>query len=494
MTPEQVEQLGIAPEQPTHIVGIGASAGGLEALLSLLFHLKPTGRIAYVIAQHMAHDGHSTLMVNLLNRSSALQVIQAGAIEKLLPDRVYLIPSGQDGVVENGCIRLQPPFKSNLSTPSVNILLSSIAEESGRCAVGIILSGTGSDGVAGCRAIKARGGITFAQDPEAAVYDGMPSAAIEAGTIDHVFKESEIPNQILARLPGVRVLPMATAMPMAKPVTVAAAPVPTAANPELARLVRMVLDATGIDFSGYKEETLLRRIEKRMAVLSIATMADYFAHIAKNPGELVNLQHLFLVSLSSFFRDRESFSALERELRSIIGSKKPGDAIRFWVPGCASGEEVYTLAIILAEMLGEESARYDISITGTDLNPEALEIAQAGLYRQTAFKEMEHELLERYFLIKGLHCQVNDAIRAMCTFQRQDVVKGEPLRNLDLVSCRNLLIYMKSPLQDALFRKFHQALLPHGLLFIGQSENIGLMGSTLFTAIDHYHRLYRRKT
>lgn len=484
----------MTPSHPAtpYVVCIGASAGGLEALLVVLFHLRPTGRMAYVIAQHMASGGHSTLMATLLSRNSRLPVLEAAANAPLLPDHVYVIPSGQDGVIQGGSIRLVSPARENLSTPSVNVLFSSAAEDAGRHAIGVVLSGTGSDGTAGCRAIKARGGKTFAQAPDAATYDGMPSSAIEAGVIDHVCRETELFETLIAALPGVSAPGHAAqTRPPQAPMTLE--PTPSGDSQYLSRLVRLIEEATGIDFAGYKEETLLRRLERRMSNLGIASLREYLQRASRDAGELQTIQQLFLVSLSSFFRDAESFEVLARELRTLLSAGSNEQRIRCWVPGCATGEEVYTLAIILAEVLGERLLQHDIVITGTDLNPDALQTAAAGLYGAAAFKEMEPLLRQRYFAAEGTQWLIGDRIRSMCRFEQRDVIATRPAESQDLISCRNLLIYLKGDLQDRLMRKFHQSLHPHGLLFLSQSENLGPLGGTLFKGIDTAHRLYRRR-
>jgi chemotaxis protein methyltransferase CheR/two-component system CheB/CheR fusion protein len=248
-----------------------------------------------------------------------------------------------------------------------------------------------------------------------------------------------------------------------------------------------------VDFTSYKEETLQRRLDRRLATLKIESGEQYLLYTQQNPHELNILQRLFLVSLSSFFRDSGAFAVVRKYLTELVRQKKPGDAICIWTPGCASGEECYTFAIMLAEILGENFTNFNISILGSDLNPEALASAKDGVYRQTAFKETDPEILKSYFEYKGQHYHVSQPIRAVCKFIKQDVASAKAPENLNVISCRNLLIYMKNNLQDQLFKKFHQALLPNGLLFIGQSENIGLLGNTLFTPIDHYHRLYRRR-
>lgn len=457
----------------------------------MLFHLRPTDRVTYVIAQHMANDGHSRLMASLLNRSSQLPVVEATADERLLPDHVYLIPAGRDGMIRKGTIRLVPPRGENLSTPSVNVLFSSLAEDSGRHAVGIVLSGTGSDGTAGCRSIKAQGGRTFAQAPASAVYDGMPTAAIDAGVIDRVCPETDLFDAIVAALPDVAGRGHGSpASGMRPPMP---APPATGAQPHLGRLVRLVHEASGIDFSGYKEETLLRRLEKRMSVLGILSLRDYLTHVSRTPEELHTIRQLFLVSVSSFFRDHESFRALETELKALLSTGTLGHRIRFWVAGCATGEEVYGLAILLTEMLGERLQRHDVAVTGTDLNPEALDTAARGRYGEAAFREMDAAWQHRYFAAEGGQWRVGDQIRRLCRFEHGDVISAEPVEPQDLISCRNLLIYLKSGLQNQLIQKFHRALQPHGLLFLGQSESLAPLGSSLFKPVDATHRLYRRR-
>jgi chemotaxis protein methyltransferase CheR/two-component system CheB/CheR fusion protein len=491
----------------TLVAGIGASAGGLEAMLPLFAGMQPTGRIRYVVAQHMAKDGHDELVVRLIARASSLPVVLATHGVRMLADTVYVIPSGQDGVVQGNALNLCAPAPESISTPSVNVLLQSIANSAKSKAIGIVLSGTGSDGAAGCRAIRAAGGLTLAQAPDEAKFNGMPQAAIETNSIDQVLAVQRIGDTLATLFPGKPAAnwkPGAATAP-ATPTAVAAsdpplpqparvdAMVPDPAQQELRVLLRQVLEATGIDFSSYKEDTLLRRLDKRKALQGATSAEAYQAFIKRNPAELPALQHLFLVSVSSFFRDGESFAVLQRTLVDMLAHKPLGQAVRVWVPGCASGEEVYTLALILRELLAVQNKARDVLITGSDLNPEALQIARNGLYSAKAFKEMSAALRDRYFVPRGADFEVSPELRAGVRFERRDVLTGAPGADLDLVSCRNLLIYMKSPLQDQLIKSFHQALSPKGLLFIGQSESLSFIGNSLFSPIDHYHRLFRRR-
>jgi len=470
-----------------HIAGIGASAGGLEAMLAMFAHMQPGGRISFVVAQHMAKDGHDQLVVRLIGRESALPVLLAESGVHLQADTVYVIPSGQDGRIQGDTLILREPAAGHLSTPSVNALFVSIAESAGSKAIGIVLSGTGSDGAIGCRAIRANGGLTLAQDPAEAKFNGMPVAAIQAKAIAQVVPVECIGAMLAELFPGTATPAPGTGTPETNEDTAPA--ISTAARHELDWLLQQVHQATGIDFSSYKEDTLLRRLEKRKATLGVVSVEAYQALIRRRPEELHALQHLFLVSVSSFFRDRDSFHELNKALASLVAGKPAGEPIRVWVAGCASGEEAYTLAILLKEL----GSRHPIEITASDLNPEALAMAREGVYRLTAFKEMDAGLRERYFLKKGQHFEIKPEIRACVRFEQHDVLGCTPPLELDLVSCRNLLIYMKSPLQDQLIKRFHQSLRSQGLLFIGQSESLSFIGNSLFSPIDHYHRLFRRR-
>jgi chemotaxis protein methyltransferase CheR/two-component system CheB/CheR fusion protein len=486
-------------EGTLYVAGVGASAGGLEAMLPLFAAMPATGRIAYVVSQHMAKNGHDELVVRLIGRESALPVVLAEDGALLAADTVYVIPSGKDGRVKDGRLVLSEPLPSHLSTPSVNALFASLAESLKGKGIGIVLSGTGSDGTSGCRAIKAAGGLTITQELKEAKFDGMPGAAMAAGVVELVLPVTAIGAEFARRFPGVGkpVVPKSAvsilgrsgdAVPPAPSFT-SALPPASAELRELEQLLKQVHQVTKIDFSSYKEDTLLRRLEKRKSTLGIKSATAYQDLIRRQPDELRVLQHLFLVSVSSFFRDRESFQVLKMSLAKVVDGKPAEEPVRVWVPGCASGEEPLTLAILLKELVGKRQ----IEIIATDLNPEALALCRDAVYRQTAFKEMDEALLERYFTAKGHHYQVKPELLDCIRYEQRDVLSGTPPANLDLVSCRNLLIYMKSHLQDQLIKSFHQALRSQGLLFIGQSESLSFVGNSLFVPIDHYHRLFRRR-
>jgi len=474
------------------VVGIGASAGGLEALGRLLPMLKPDAHSVYIIAQHMAKDNHIDLVLRLLKRHSALPVVAATHNALFVADQIFLLPPGVTGVIHQGRIQLLPVTSDQISSPSVNALFNSIAKGAGAHGVGVILSGAGSDGVSGCRSIKEHGGKIIVQSLESSQLEGMPGAVITAKVADEIL----VPEQI-AQLLNNEIQPppeQTAAQPQAQTNAAQSNETLTEDDAEIfTQLLQGVLALTNNDFTNYKEETLLRRLHRRMSVLKIASLRDYQIYTQKHPDELRKLQHQFLISLSFFFRDSDSFAVLKQHVNELLQGKVRGDPIRIWVPGCASGEECYSWAMLLAETLGSSFADYPISVTGSDLNGQALAIAEQGRYSQVAFRDIAPDILTHHFDRHGDEFQVKPHIRQLCHFRHEDVLGCQLLEKVDAISCRNLLIYMKSELQDSLIKNFYDFLNPGGLLFLGQSETIGLIGNTLFSPLDHYHRVYRRK-
>jgi chemotaxis methyl-accepting protein methylase len=468
-----------------YVVGIGSSAGGLQALFGLLSQLKPSGNVSYVIAQHIMHDGHSNLMEKLLKRYSALEVILVSRDQALQPDKIYLIPAGSDGVVNGGLIQLCPPAKGHISTPSVNVLFKSIAESCKCYGIGVVLSGTGSDGVLGCRAIKHNQGMTIAQEPTSAEFDGMPSSAIEAGVIDQIIVTSSIAGAITQKLLNQTHLMQNNFIDVAHS--------PAVDSDELQAILKLVLEKTGVSFSGYRTETIKRRLSARVSAFKMSSLRDYYQYLVKTPNEAQQIQQLFLISFSSFFRDAGSFQTIEKYLNQIVANKHSGEPVNIWVAGCASGEEAYTFAILLAEIMAAQGKSNPVHIKGSDLNPAALDKARAGEYTSKAIKEIAPAYLSKYFSRKGESFIVNDAIKSMCRFEHENVFNAADVKTLDLVSCRNLLIYFKGPLQDQLISTFHQCLAAHGLLFLGQSESLSASRGHLFKSLDLTHKLYMRR-
>lgn len=488
------------------VAGIAASAGGIEAMLELFAAVRPCGRIAWVVAQHMAHDDHRDLVIRLLARSVPLPVVAATDGLVLQPGTIHILPASSDGRVAGGRIRLAPPAPGAVSTPAANVLFESLAAQCGRRALGIVLSGTGRDGTAGCQAIRAAGGWTAAQDPASCGHAGMPQSAIDAGAVKAVLPLALLAEATLrqAGAPAAATTPRPQAPTPSHPAHPAAAPVmstrhePSAGDAghatPLARLIELIRASTGVDFASYKEETLLRRAERRMRALGLANLDDYASYTAIRPDEQRRLQQTFLVSVSSFFRDRPAFVELRRRLATYLGNIVPDAPVRVWVPGCAAGEEAWSLAITLSDMLGKEAARARVQVRAQDLNPVAIAAAEARTYGEAALKEVSEELREHYLeALPGGEWRVGAGLAELVRFEATNVLGREIDGMFDLVSCRNLLIYLKVGAQEELVRQFHRHLRPGGLLFLGDAETLTPAGDVLFASLDHYHRVYQRR-
>ncbi|OIO60115.1 MAG: hypothetical protein AUJ55_02555 [Proteobacteria bacterium CG1_02_64_396] len=458
------------------MVGIGASAGGLEALSAVIAALPTDLGISYVVLQHLSPT-HRSMMVQLLGRETAMAVQEVEHGLRPEPDTIYVAPASSNVKLKEGCFELIEGPREATPRPSVNIFLTSLAEEKGEDAIGVILSGTGSDGASGLRDIKAAGGYTFAQDPQTAKYNGMPQSAIDTGCVDWVLPPEGIAEEIaiVARSHG----------------TVAVADKPPIAATTLKKLLMKVKQQTRIDFSGYKEGTLWRRIERRMAATHVYNLDSYLELIESNPEELDHLGKDILISVTAFFRDPEAFAALRAQLRAVIQGKRIGDEIRIWVPACATGEEAYTLAILLAETLGPSLAQFRVQIFATDIDTNALTIARKGSYAESALVDLEPGLAMRYFQKVGNRLEVSRLLRDMVVVARQDLVQDPPFLRLDLVSCRNMLIYLQNELQAKVLATFHYSLNPNALLFLGKSEGI-FQQEGLFDVVDKSARIYRR--
>lgn len=466
-----------APPQALYYVGIGASAGGLEALRPFVSGLPLHANMTYIIAQHMSPN-HRSMMVELLARETGLTVVEAKHNVQPKADTVYIAPPNSDITVTKGKLRISKPTKIVGPKPSVDRFFLSLAEDLEDRAIGIILSGTGSDGAHGIRAIKAAGGICIAQDPASAKYDSMANAAIRAGGTDLVLPPHEIAEQL-------RFIVEAPRAPIIEDSD-------TAPPSGLRGIVRQIAVHTGMDFSNYKESTLSRQIMRRMAAMQIPDLEAYGKYISNHGTELSELAGNFLICVTSFFRDPESFESLRRALREILKEKAPGDEIRVWVPGCATGEEVYTIAILIVEELGKARDQYKIQLFATDINGDAVSIARAGLYPEASLSEVDNTLIERYFTPHDGRYLIDKSLREMTLFARQDIVQDPPFARLDLVSCRNMLIYFKPDLQDRVMKIFHYSLRRDGILFLGKSESIGRQ-SGLFIEKDRKHKIFLKR-
>ena len=466
-----------AADTPLYYVGIGASAGGLEALRPFVAGLPSHANMTYIVAQHMSPD-HRSLMVELLARETTLKVAEASNNLPPKADTIYVAPPNSDVTLTNGKLHVSKPTNTVGPKPSVDRFFVSLADDQEDRAIGIILSGTGSDGARGIKAIKAAGGITIAQEPKSAKYDSMPNAAIRAGGADLVLPPHEIAHQLIAIVQ--------------RPRASIADDIDEAPPSSIRGIIRQIAAHTGMDFSNYKDATISRQILRRMAAMQIPSLDAYGEHIAQNRQELVELAGNFLICVTSFFRDPDSFEAVRRSLREVLATKQPGDDIRVWIPGCATGEEVYTVAIILAEELGEYRDKYRIQLFATDINSDSVATARAGIYPEAALSELDSQLIARYFSAKDGVYRIDQSLRDMTLFARQDLVQDPPFVRLDMISCRNLLIYFKAELQERVMKIFHYSLLNNGILFLGKSEAVGRLGN-LFSEKDRKHKIFIKR-
>jgi len=456
----------------THTVGIGASAGGLEAITRLLGRLRPEWPCAYVVLQHMS-PSHRSLMVDILSRETSLAVQQAIDGVALQAGTVYVVPAGHNAMLKGGRLNVVVAAPDVAPKPSINQFFMTLAAEEGEFAIGVVLSGTGSDGVAGLRAIKAAGGFTLAQAPESAKYDGMPLSAIEAGVVDHVL----VPEAIAERLPFL--LASAVANPLEAP--------PGLMDTLLARLQ----DKLHFDFSGYKTSMLMRRIRRREIATGTTDLASYVAWVDSHPGELDVLVRDILISVTAFFRDPTAFAALREHVRELCAAKPLGGEIRVWVAGCATGEEAYSVAILLVDALGPRLSQLRVQVFASDIDEEALSVARRGIYPAPSLVELPPDVVARHFRPVNNAYEVCKHLRDVVVFARHNLVSDPPFLRLDLVTCRNVLIYFDAPLQARVLQAFHFGLLPGGHLFLGRSESVA-QADDLYLPVHRRERLYRK--
>jgi two-component system CheB/CheR fusion protein len=459
------------------LVGIGASAGGLEALRAMLSGLPAEANIAYVIAQHLDPSHHS-LLTTLLARFTSLEVVAIEDNQEVKANQIFVTPPGKDVTLVQGRLQLRQPTAAIGPKPSIDQFFTSLAQDQGDKAVGVILSGTGSDGAHGIRAIKAEGGITIAQDESTAQYSSMPRAAIETGLVDLILPPEQIGPELIEIIKHPHVA--ALVVPESDP------------SDSLQVIFQMVLDKTGCDFSDYKPSTIRRRLDRRMVVHKLTRLEDYVRYLERSPTEIDLLFKDILISVTRFFRDPDTFQVLGETITKLVETKKPGDSIRIWVPGCATGEEVYSIAILLVETLGDRLNSISIQIFGTDIDVDAINRARKGVYPGAVIEGMDLALRERYFAGDHNTFQIRKSVREMVVFARQDLIRDPPFSHLDLVSCRNVLIYFNSTLQQRLMPIFHYVLRPGGYLFLGKSESIGPFDN-LFIPVGRKEKIYRRR-
>ena len=438
-----------------------------------------------MLVQHL-DPKHESRLTEIFSRATSMPVVEVKNGMLVEPNHVYVIPPNANLLLQDGILRLEPRKDSPSRYTPVDVLLRSLASVQKDKAIGVILSGTASDGAAGMKAIKEEGGITFVQDEDSAKHFGMPQSSIATGAIDFVLS----PEQIAKRLTRIGRHPHGELTKIEQPVR---AKLLREREEPLDQLFRLLTERYGVDFSNYKPSTISRRLQRRMAVRKIGSLKDYLAYVSKQPDELRELYQGMFVGITGFFREPKSFEALKKLVfPRILKGRSADSPIRIWVPGCSTGEEVYSIAICLLEYLEEKSHNVPIEIFGTDINEEAIKKARAGKYPEEIAAEVGKGRLRRFFSKIDKAYGVSKAVRDLCVFSKHDLVSNPPFARMDLLSCRNVLIYLGALTHQKLFPLFHYALKPSGYLMMGTAETVGGFGN-LFTLVDRKHKIYAKK-
>ena len=464
-----------------HVVGIGASAGGLEAFEHFFTNMPADSGMAFVLIPHLAPE-HKSIMAELLKRYTEMNVVQAEDGMRANPNCVYIIPPNKDMAMLKGTLQLLEPVERRGLRHPIDFFFRSLAEDQGDRAVCIVLSGTGTEGALGLRAIKEKGGLVLVQDPKTTRYDGMPGSAIATGLVDYILPPDKMPEQLLRY----------ATHPYAQPLKPAAKAERRFPEP-LEKIIVLIRDQTGHDFSLYKRNTILHRIKKRMAILQVGTMADYVTCLRGNPKEIELLFSELLIRVTNFFRDREAFEIIkEKALPLLFKDLHPGQPVRIWVPACSTGEEAYSLAIIVLEYISTLKQKYNVQIFATDIDREAIDMARTGLYPDSITADVSPGRLNRFFIKKASAYKVKDEIRQMIVFAVQNFIKDPPFTKLQMISCRNVLIYFDADLQKKVLPILHYSLKPGGILYLGSSETIG-EHLDMFSVVDRKWKIFRAK-
>jgi two-component system CheB/CheR fusion protein len=464
------------------VVGIGTSAGGLEALEHFLSHVPKSSGVAFVIVQHL-DPTRKGIMPELLSRITIMKVIQVKDRTPVRPDNVYVIPPNKDMSILHGVLHLLDPASPRGLRLPIDFFLRSLAQDQQEHSVGVILSGMGSDGTLGLRAIKEKGGLVLVQEPATAKFDGMPRSAIDAGLADIVAPVDELPRRILAYL---KRTPLAHASEQGLEAKTQSA---------LEKAIILLRTHTGHDFSLYKKNTFNRRIERRMGIHQIGKIGDYVRYLQENSQELDLLFKELLIGVTSFFRDPAIWEELRAKvLPALMASRPDGHVLRAWVPGCSTGEEAYSLAMVFKEVMEEikPGKKMKLQVFATDLDKDAIDKARQGIYPENISADVAPQQMSRFFTKDEHGCRVTAEIRGMVTFAPQSLILDPPFTKLDILSCRNLLIYLAPEVQKKLIPLFHYSLTPGGILILGSAETIGTF-TGLFTPLNNKLRIFQRK-
>src|SRR6267154_523484 len=476
---ETVPDVVPQPALPFPVVCVGASAGGLEAFTQLLSALPTDTGMAFVLVSHLS-PSHASHLAEILSRATRMPVNEVKDEPKVQPNCVYVIPPDSSMIIAHGSLKLIPRHKVDGRHHPIDLFLQSLAEDQRHKSIAVILSGTGSDGTLGMDEIKAAGGITFAQD-ESAAYEGMPRSAALAGTVDFRLPPSDIARELgkIARHAYI-----GTEQP----------PERILGGGQISRILHLLHQTTGVDFSQYKASTLHRRIARRMALQKIEHLADYTDYLRSHTAEIDALFKDILINVTSFFRDPDTFEQLKTRVFPRMASEHTSsDPVRMWVVGCSTGEEAYSLAIVLTEFMEQEGRAWPVQIFATDLNGSGIERARGGVYPKSIADRVSPDRLRRFFYELDGKYRVAKTIRDLCVFAKHNVLEDPPFSRMDLISCRNMLIYLEPVMQQHLLPTLHYALKPSGLLVLGGSESTGAFNE-LFDPVDAKHRLYSKKS
>ncbi len=476
--PKAAEQANAFP-----IVGIGASAGGFEAFAEMLNVLPVDTGMAFVLIQHL-DPTHESMLAHLLARKSKLPVSQVTDGMVVEPNHVYVIPPNAQMGIRNGTLELEKRAPAGERNMPIDHFFQSLAAYRKDGAIGVILSGTATDGTFGLESIKAEGGIAFAQDEESAKYFGMPASAIGTGCVDFVLPPKKIALELS------RISRDALSSPL---FTSPLATLPPSADNDLRKLLLLIRNSEGVDFTHYKASTVHRRILRRMLLKKVASIRDYLEYLRHNGVELSALHEDLLIHVTSFFREPETFDVMKSQiLPKLLEGKGEGQPLRVWVPGCSTGEEAYSIAIVISEYLGDRKRKIPVQIFATDVSDRSIELARAGIYAGTTLVGVGSERLRQFFAASNGSHRVVQSIRDMCTFAHQDLIQDPPFSRIDLISCRNVLIYLQPILQKKVAGAFHYALNSNGVLLLGKSESLTAFPD-LFAPLQKKSRFFKKK-
>jgi two-component system CheB/CheR fusion protein len=468
------------PVLPQHYVGIGASAGGLEAITSFFKNMPVDSGLIFIVIQHLSPD-YKSMMDELLSKVTEIpvEVVQDGIEPQ--PNHIYLIPPKKNLTIFHGKLLLESQDRSHviLNLP-IDLFFNSLAEDQGRNAIGIVLSGTGSDGTRGCRAIKEAGGLVMVQSEASAKFEGMPKNVIANGLADFILPVETLPDQLLKFVKH----PLATHSPELEH--------EVGNKSALSKIFAMLRNKTKIDFTFYKPPTIMRRIERRVSINQVRSIEEYVDYLNQHPVEVTALYRELLIGVTNFYRDADVFDTLHAEhIKNYIKNMESRE-MRIWVAGCSTGEEAYTYCMLVQDIADELGKSIDLKLFATDIDQESLLKASQGLYPESIAADLPQHFLNKYFIRKDDQYQVQRSLREMVVFARHDLIKDPPFTNIDLVSCRNLLIYLQPILQRRIFDGFNFSLRPNGLLVLGNSESLG-EAEPYFETLDHRYKIFRSR-